>query len=352
MRSLRICVVGPTPDTPGGVTRSTLLLIYIYNKILNHDVFLIPTSFNIKEQILNLKLLKRCDVIHTQGPLQMLENLALLFYKKSKKILTLRGWILEEVIVYFRNNPEISILRRFIVLFYTFINWLIHKTFLIPFVYDYITAVSKVTAHKNKVREAIIIPNPVLCNIKNPTLSTKKSSQDIVFVTYVSIGGGKIESIPYALLIVNLINKKVGSKYRVRLEIYGKDLPKYILDILSRFNFVDYKGFVKDYTTRIKNADLFIAPYTFPELGHASLEAVCVGVPVAKFTDNPQEEEIIDMYNGILLNTDSDTIKKLIKYINSIDQLKHYVYINAYNTILRRRNINVISLYWKSLVEN
>jgi glycosyltransferase involved in cell wall biosynthesis len=109
-------------------------------------------------------------------------------------------------------------------------------------------------------------------------------------------------------------------------------------------------GYVNDYMEQLKKADLFLAGYTFPELGYAVLEAMCVGVPVAKFTENTELEEIVDGFNGILARSDQEMVEKLTKYILSKDEMKEKLSINAKNTIIRKRDPRYIATIWKIII--
>jgi glycosyltransferase involved in cell wall biosynthesis len=147
-------------------------------------------------------------------------------------------------------------------------------------------------------------------------------------VTYVSIGGGKIESVPIAVATVNHINKLLKMnrlQISVMLEIYGKDIPDNILQMISRLPFVKYMGYVSDFKDKIKGADLFLIPYTFPELGFAALEAVCMGVLLAKLTADPTDEEIVDSFNGILATSPYEMAVKIYNYLLKRDKQKCYI---------------------------
>jgi glycosyltransferase involved in cell wall biosynthesis len=100
----------------------------------------------------------------------------------------------------------------------------------------------------------------------------------------------------------------------------------------------------------LKTADLFLAGYTFPELGYAVLEAMCAGVPVAKFTEKPELEEIIDGFNGILAETDQEMIEKLTNYILNMGEMKKRLSTNARNTIVKRRCSSRTAIAWKIIL--
>jgi glycosyltransferase involved in cell wall biosynthesis len=344
----KICLIGPYPSEKGGIVRAMFYLMYIY-KMLGHDV----AWLHFKD--VRLSRLSRCDIIHTQGPL-FLALLKLLLLRK-RIVLTLHGWVLDEAKAFiFASHTLREKLKKLLIYIIIAINWLLHRLIFIPLVYDYVTAVSHITAKKNGVK-ALIVPNPMICKSVNlyrdPSNSTR-NSDEVVFITYVSIGGGKIFSVPRLVKILYLLNEKLrslGVEKRVILHIYGKDIPQNMITSLSRIPYVRFMGYVKDYLDRLKRADLFLAGYTFPELGHAVLEAICAGVPVAKFTEDSELEEVINGYNGILALSDEEMVEKLMEYVLNMDKIKQRLAINAKNTIVKRRDFKRIAAIWKIILK-
>ena len=110
----------------------------------------------------DLVKLGECNIIHAQGPLsiKILSKLILskLLVLKTRKVLTLHGWVLDEskaLVFVARNLSErANALLHYIMVV---INWVIHRFVFIPFIYDYTTAVSDITAKKNNVK-ALVIP--------------------------------------------------------------------------------------------------------------------------------------------------------------------------------------------------
>jgi glycosyltransferase involved in cell wall biosynthesis len=348
----RICIIGPLPSDAGGYARAVLVHIYILRKILGYDTILIPIYW--LHSLRNIKYIRRCDVVHVHGvgfPLVLL--VAALW--KRRIILTLHGWLVKESLISFSRLRK-KFMGDLIKLIYNITTWFIYKYFLVPLVIDYVTAVSRITAKENQVDPALVIPNSVMCRPSNEiTKSSCLLNYNYRIVSYVSIGGGKIESIPVAIIIVNHVKKLFelkDSEISITLEIYGKDLPDTIIKTFSHFPFVKYMGYVTDFKERIRYADLFLATYTFPELGLAVLEAICSGVPVAKLTADPTEEEIIDGFNGILATSPYEMAVKIYNYLLKRDEQKCYIAKNAISTILKKRDPQVISLYWKYIFES
>jgi glycosyltransferase involved in cell wall biosynthesis len=352
----RVCVIGPPPSEKGGVARATLMYIYMFKKILGCYTILLP--INLLSTLRNnrvLKLLRSCNVIHLQGPLGLL--LLVLFTATRRPriiIMTLHGWVVKETLIYYSRSNE-KTLKKFLTLINIMVQWNFYRYLLSRSIIDYITSVSKITARENGIRNAIIVPNAILCRpLDDPCKDhSKRHKHNFRIVTYVSIGGGKIESVPVAVTIINHVNKLLklsNLQISAILEIYGKDVPDNIIQTISRLPFVKYMGYVSDFKERIKGADLFLMAYTFPELGFAALEAVCMGVPLAKLTADPTEEEIVDGFNGILATSPYEMAVKMYNYLLKRDEQKCFMAKNAISTILRKRDPQVISLYWKYIL--
>ena len=110
-------------------------------------------------------------------------------------------------------------------------------------------------------------------------------------------------------------------------------------------------GYVSDFIKRLSNASLYIEIFPYPELGHAALEAMCVGVPVAKFTEDPKLEEIINGFNGILAASDEEMVEKLTRYVLNMNEMRDYLSANAKNTIVKRRNPKYVAVMWKTIID-
>jgi hypothetical protein len=112
----RICIIGPLPSEKGGVSRSTLIIIYIFRKILGYNTILLPDGLFSLLDILKdnrvLKLFRSCNVIHLQYPTIYLSLLLFTTARRPKIMLTLRGWMIKETLIYFRSNKKTF--RRFL----------------------------------------------------------------------------------------------------------------------------------------------------------------------------------------------------------------------------------------------
>ena len=199
---MRICLIGPSPKEKGGLAKSMLYLAYIYKKILGYNVVWLDSN--------NARLsdLSKCDIIHSQGPLRFLAIVKLILSMKPRKILTLHGWVLDEAkILVLSSHTTKERLRNLLIYMCIAIRWIVNKLILIPFIYDYVTAVSHITAKKNGVN-ALVIPNPTICRGFGFSRDhSNRTPKEVLLATYVSIGGGKVLSIPRLIKIVKLLNK-------------------------------------------------------------------------------------------------------------------------------------------------
>jgi glycosyltransferase involved in cell wall biosynthesis len=134
--------------------------------------------------------------------------------------------------------------------------------------------------------------------------------------------------------VIYLFNRRLkefGNKQQVILHVYG-DVPPILLEALSKYSFVKFIGYYiehSEFIKRLSTADLFIERFPLPDLEYTTLEAMCVGMPVAKFSMDPESEEIVDGFNGILATSDEEMVEKLTKYILSMDEMKRVLATNA-----------------------
>jgi len=341
LKKPRICIVGPF-GSPGGVARSAFYLALMY-RLAGFDVVPVPYPKRVS--------LRSCDIIHTQGRLFLSFLKMLAENRRAVRIVTFHGWVFDETLIKLRYG-ESNILKRIVGFVFHILVWLLNKAIFLRF-YHVNTAVSKITARKNGIK-AIVIPNPyierrVVC-MGNPY--PPDDADYMKFVTYVSVGGGKVLSVFRLIKIVLILNKLLAPlNKKVKLYIFGKDLPSSIKNLIDKYSeYITYMGYRADYLCCLQYADLFLAGYTIPELGHAVIEAIAMGVPVAKFTENAEEEEIADGVNGILAHSDDEMVKKLYDYILKMKEVKPRLSLNARTTILHNRNIKRVMLKWTALI--
>jgi len=344
--TIEICVVGPV-HSQGGIARSVMYTSLVY-RMLGFKVRVVPFPKRMS--------VRNCRVIHTHGPL-FLDFIKMIFENsKAIRIITFHGWVLDEAISFLRYHKDKNVLRRIGGFFLITIIWLLNK-YLFLRLYHCVTAVSSITARKNGVK-ALVIPNPFIGSyvdkasaqcIENPY----REKDAIKLVTYVSIGGGKFLSIPRLIGIVKVVNKllePIGKK--AILYVFGKDIPQQFIDIIKEHqDYVKYMGYRPDYPCYLKFADLFVAGYTMPELGHAVIEAISLGIPIAKYMENVSEEEIRDGMNGILAYNDAEMVLKLYNYVTNIDLYKAKLSRHAQESILLDRSLKRIALIWNAVIK-
>lgn len=343
--STDIYVVGPY-KSKGGVARSTLNMVLLFRLMGLHATISSARTTR----------LRPCRVIHLQGPM-LLDYLKILFeVPKAIRIMTFHGWFLEEQMMSLRYM-DTPLIKRIASTFFVVITWFINKFIFIPFTVHVVTAVSKITANKNGVR-AIVVPNPFFDYYIKERLREcqipKKDDNEIWLISYVSVGGGKFLSVIRLAKIVKMLNRLLSSRgKKVVLYLFGKDVPRWLERMyLKRDHAIRFMGYSDDYLCYLRNSDLFIAAYTMPELGHAVLEAVAVGVPIAKYTENPTDEEIEDGFSGLLAQNDVEMVKKIYHYVLCLDSMKNKLAENARRTLLKRRSPEYLIALWRVIMNS
>jgi len=76
-----------------------------------------------------------------------------------------------------------------------------------------------------------------------------------------------------------------------------------------------------------------------PELGHAVIEAISLGIPIVKCMEYASEEEIRDGVNRILAYNDTEMLLKLYNYVINIDIYKAELSRSAQESILLSRSL-------------
>jgi len=346
----RVCLVGVSPNDKGGVARAMLYLAFIY-RMLGYNVVWLEI------QRANFSTLSTCDIIHVNVPLRF-KNLWLILLRKPRKILTLHGLILDEArSSLYLSHTILEKLKALVGYINISIHWIAHKFILIPLIYDYVTAVAYIKVKKNNVR-AIVIPNPITCKMisGHGEKSLTPHSIEVIFGTYVGAGGWievllGLVRIVRVIYLINRRLKELSNKQQVILHVYG-DVPPILLEALSKYSFVKFIGYLErsEFIKRLSTADLFIERFPLPELRYITLEAMCVGIPVAKFSMDPESEEMVDGFNGILATSDEEMVEKLTKYILNMDEMKRALATNAKNTIVKNRDPKYIAVMWRTVV--
>ncbi|MDI9617646.1 glycosyltransferase [Methanothermobacter sp.] len=326
---MKIAMIIPfDPSTRGGVLRAVKSQEVVY-RYLGAEV----ETFYASE--LDRTDLKGYDIIHVHGPLKVG---GLLKIRKSgvPAVLTVHGWVINEALTALRMDP-IGNLHYILRL----INWALHMLIFIRIVYrGRITTVSEIKRKMNHL-DAMVIHNALITHEIDKKVSKCQEigKNCLTAVTYVSIGGSMVSSIPRLVEIVEKVNRKTSK--RLRLLVFGDDRG-YDTDN------VKFMGYRDDFLCYLKSADIMLLGYEMSELGYAILEAGYLGVPIAKFRG--EYEELEDGVHGIIADDEDYMVQRLREFIEdpSIgsawgENLKDY--------ILKTRSVDVIGKRWKLLIE-
>ena len=342
----------------GGVARAIGSISEIIES-LGYRVLRVPyvsfhtRTFRVRE------VLSNSDIVHVHGFPSISLSLILILAAKPKKILTLHGWQLYEAKILSASGGK-PIAKRILGLYYNFLLVAIQRLILVPFVYDVVTCVSKTTALRNGVK-AIEVPNcidPAFIDEKVgkcvTTFSSDGHEDEVRFIAYVSRGGGKILAIPTLEKLIRRVNNQLqtaGEKTRVRLTIFGSDIPT--INLSYHTPFFEIKEYSENYLAFLKQSDLMLLTYSYPELeSFAGLEAGYLKVPLAKFTDNLTQDEIQDGVSGILATNVEEMSLKLARYAKDVNVMKITLSEGIFSHIMSSRICSVISKKWQEILES
>ncbi len=301
-----------------------------YKKIIQHII---------NKSEIDTKLLEDFDIVHVHGPMGIRNTLKL--YKcKKPAILTLHGWFIDEIVTQLRINPNFINLLYF---FYSIFKWILHRLVFIPLFYDErITAVSRIKMEKNGVK-GVVIPNAFIPEDVDRKLADCKSLSfdEFTLVTYVSVGGSKVEGIKRLSRIVEEVNKRTDK--RVQLLIFG--------DPIKVDNpHIKVMGYRDDFLCYLKSADMMILGYNVIELSsYALMEAGYLSIPIAKFKG--EFEELKDGVHGIIAENEEEMVQKLVKAVENPSILREWGE-NLKEYILETRSPKKIAKKWQKFLES
>jgi glycosyltransferase involved in cell wall biosynthesis len=307
-----------------------------------HDVHIV--DFNTA----SLDMLNSFDILHFSSHFMEKQTwkllLVRLLVRHPKKLVTIHGWVGKEKWYSLKHTKP-----KFGALYRKFINYLLNLAFLriSPFLFDAITCPSESTAEENGLKNARIISNALFAEDfeKINGISARRASNEILFVTYVSIGGLKNLAIDRVLDTVVRLNEALKSG-RVTLLIFGKDY-------LGNFNpYVRFMGYSHQFLEILKSSDLFITGKKFPDIGYAEMEAGFLGIPIAKFTEDYGNEEIIDGNTGILAKTEEEMVSKLLVYVLDLENNKRKLGKSFQEYVKKNKSWSEIVGQWNQLFLN
>lgn len=281
-------------------------------------------TYSILMPFIHFKILKEVDFLKTN---QMKGAWAALIAKVIyKKILIVRtGYMWSKFICYETNN----VFKRKIV------------KFIERFIYKYADGI--ITSSKEDYNYmnynyktngmCIVVPNYIDISKFKP-MNLEKKENSICFV-------GRLEK---QKNLFELLKSFMGLSYR--LMIIGDGSLKSKLKKYAEGNKVnvEFLGTIpNDNLPRILNeCEIFILPSLYEGMPKTLLEAMACGLPVIGTNVDGIKEVIMDKINGVLCDTDSESIRNTIINLIGDNNLKARLGINARNTIVRNYSLDEI----------
>lgn len=264
---------------------------------------------------ISMEVLNSFDILHFSAHFWGRHMWKVLLATHPKKLLTIHGWVKKENL-YTLKQAGLSLSALLRELIYSLLSLLFLRT--APLFFDATTCPSRKTSEENGLSNAIIISNAIFPehfeDIRE--IDLRKSQDEILFVTYVSIGGLKNVAITRTMDVVEGLNEVLEGK-KATLLVFGKDyLGKH------RSPSVHFMGFSDRFLGILKSSDLFITGKTFPDIGYVEMQAGILGIPVAKFTEDYDSEEIVDGQTGILAESNDEMVLKLLNYVSDLENKK------------------------------
>lgn len=288
-----------------------------------------------------VKELNNFDILHLQTFIGKY-HWKLLFARHPVKVLTVHGWVLKEKLnsISRSRNRNWTGLRMVLYFPLMFLMWNLVTLF-----FDFITCPSVRTAEENNLNNAIIISNAIFpksyANVD--VICLREKPDEVLFATYASGGGLKNVTLDRTIRVVEKLNKIIKSK-SITLMVFGKnDCVK------PSYPYIRIMGYSSKFLNILRSSDLFITGKTFPDLGYAEMEAGILGIPVAKFAEDYEIEEIIDGETGILAKSEDEMVNKLLNYISDLDNNKQNLGNSFYEYIKMNKSWNKIITQWNKL---
>jgi len=286
--------------------------------------------------------LNNFDILHFSDHYLRMNAWKLLLVNHPKKILTVHGWVKKETVHELKHGrPD----------FRTVAGGLLSLAIwnVVPLLFDIITCPSKRTAEENGLKNAIVMSNAIsskYCESVGEIDDARTKPIEILFVTYVSIGGLKNVGLTQTIRVVKKLNEILNNR-KVALLVFGKDYYG-----RSRYPYVHFMGYSNEFLGILKSSDLFISGKSFPDLGYAEMEAGILGIPVAKFTEDYETEEIIDGQTGVLAKSEDEMVNKLLDYISDLKNNKQKLGNSFREYINKNKSWNGVIDQWNELFMN
>jgi glycosyltransferase involved in cell wall biosynthesis len=290
----------------------------------------------------SLSMLNSFDVLHFSTHFLGKQMWKLLLSSHPKKVLTIHGWVKKERL-FAPRYADIDLRTSVQEILYSFLSLVFLR--IAPFLFDAITCPSKDTAEENGLKNVTIISNAIFPEYFDniDKIEVRKQSNQILFVTYVSIGGLKNAAIVRTVEVVEKLNGILKSG-KVVLLIFGKDYSE-----TRKSPYISFMGFSSKFLGILRSSDLFITGKTFPDLGYAEMEAGILGIPVAKFTENYENEELVDGRTGILSRDVDEMVAKLFGYVSDLESNKNVLGSNFRNYVYGNKSWSSVIVKWNKL---
>jgi glycosyltransferase involved in cell wall biosynthesis len=262
-----------------------------------------------------------------------LQTWKLFLISNPKKILTVHGWVTKETILALKHSKT----REKLSVLSSLVTWSF-----IPSLFDVLTCPTINTARENNLKDAVIISNAVdpACLVAQ---QTDLPDNEILVVTYTSIGGLKSVAVNRVIKATAKLNAILKDK-KIRLMIFGKHQGN-----TANSKYVSFMGYSDKFLEISKNAALFFAGYSFPDIGYTEMEMGLMGVPIAKFTEDYESEEIVDGKTGILAKDENEMVSKLLAYFSDVTNQRRVLGQAFQQFILENKSWPVIISKWNRL---
>lgn len=325
---MKIMMIIPfDPSTGGGVMRAVKSQETVYR-------MLGASTETVHASELDRVNLRDYDLIHVHGPL-IIGGLMMIRRSGVPAILTVHGWVMDEAITALRMNPRGNFHYIFRI-----INWILHRLIFIGLIYSAVTTVSEITRARNRLK-GVVIHNALITGEVDEAVAecpSAGSAEYLKAVTYVSIGGSKVLSVPRLVRMVEKVNRT--SSRNLKLFVFG-DVDGHETENIK------FMGYRDDFLCHLRSADIMILGYEMSELGYAVLEAGYLGVPVAKFRG--EYEELEDGVHGIIAEDDEEMMEKLTEFTENPSLAREWGE-NLRAHVLKTRSPQVIGEKWRRLI--
>jgi len=284
------------------------------------------------------------DILHFSADFLGRNMWKVFLAQHPKRVLTIHGWIKKEklhALKHTRLQPGLRALCR--VFFFDLFSLAFLR--MAPFFFDAITCPTENTVAENGLRNVTIISNALFVErfCKVDGIDIRRGQDEILFTTYVSMGGLKNVAVGNTVRVVDRLNQILKDR-KVILLIFGKDYLGGETSPYARF-----MGFSDKFIRILKCSDLFITGKTFPDLGYAEMQAGALGIPIAKFTNNPDREEIADGQTGILAESEDEMVKKLLHYVSDLGNFKRELGNNFRMYVENEKSWTKVISHWNHL---